>query len=46
MVALEIFLAAPAGRYRALRWLESPVESASEAPSGTPLQINSRGARL
>jgi hypothetical protein len=33
MIALEIFLAAPAGRRRALRWLESPVESASEAAS-------------
>jgi len=33
MVGLEIFLAAPAGRRRALRWLESPVESAPEAGS-------------
>jgi len=30
-VGLEILLAAPAGRRRALRWLESPIESASEA---------------
>jgi hypothetical protein len=33
MLGLEIFLAAPAGRRRALRWLESPVECASEATS-------------
>jgi len=33
MLGLEIFLAAPAGRRRALRWLESPVECASEAAS-------------
>jgi hypothetical protein len=33
MIGLEIFLAAPAGRRRALRWLEAPVESASEAAS-------------
>jgi hypothetical protein len=33
MIGLEIFLAAPAGRRRALRWLESPVESAPEASS-------------
>jgi hypothetical protein len=33
MVGLEIFLAAPAGRRRALRWLASPVESAAEAAS-------------
>ena len=33
MIGLEIFLAAPAGRRRALRWLAAPVESASEAAS-------------
>jgi len=33
MIGLEIFLAAPAGRRRALRWLETPVEAASEAAS-------------
>jgi hypothetical protein len=32
-VGLEILLAAPAGRRRAARWIESPIESASEAGS-------------
>ena len=33
MVAMEILLAAPAGRRRASRWVDSPVEHASEAAS-------------
>jgi hypothetical protein len=33
LIGLEIFLAAPAGRRRAQRWLATPVESAAEAAS-------------
>ena len=33
LVGVEILLAAPAGRRRAVRWLESPIDHASEAAS-------------
>ncbi len=44
MVGIEILLAAPAGRKRALRWLGSPVDCASEASMymGTVLAIADR----